>query len=244
MGTVIGIFSAKGGVGKTLLATNLGVAFGVGLHRKTAVIDLNNGIGTADLLLDLDPERSWEDLVSVINELTPQHIKLAVTEYRPGVDLLASPPEMTWKGPLTKENLSSLLNAFQDEYDLIVLDTSSGGGSVTGTALSLADIRLVLLTPDAPSLRATSRFLDVLPEKGKITGLIINQQTLSAAIKPDEIKDHLGEPIFGVFPVDPAGVWANISYGEPCVLRRASKLGKSIRQLSARLLKLIDKKGS
>ena len=243
MGTVIGIFSAKGGVGKTLLATNLGVAFGVGLRRKTAIIDLNAGFGTADLLLDLDPERTLADLFSVINGLTPQHIKLAVSEFRPGVDLLAAPPEMSWKGSLTKKNLSSLLDAFRDEYELVILDTSAAG-SETGSALSLADIRLVLLTPDAPSLRATSRFLDAIPEKEKITGLVINQQTPGAAITPDEIKDHLGVPLFGVFPVDPGGVWSNISYGEPCVLRRKSKLGKSIRQLSTRLIKVIDQRGS
>ncbi len=242
MGTVIGIFSAKGGVGKTLLATNLGVAFGVGLCRKTAVIDLNNGIGTADLLLDLDPVRSWSDLVSVINELTPQHIKVAITEYRPGVDLLACPQEMTWKQLLTNKNLTALLDIFRQEYDLILLDTTSGGSQETASALALADIQLIALTPDAPCLRATSRFLDALPEKEKITGLVINQQASGAAVKPDEISEHLGQRIFGVLPIDPAGVWANISYGEPCVLHKTSKLGKSIRQLAARLLKLIDQK--
>ena len=41
MGIVIGIFSSKGGVGKTLLATNLAVAVGVGHHRKTILLDLN-----------------------------------------------------------------------------------------------------------------------------------------------------------------------------------------------------------
>ena len=106
MGTVIGIFSAKGGVGKTILATNLAVACGVGHRRKTALIDLNPGLGTADLLLDLAPENSWGDLIPVIDELSPKHLKLAVTEYRPGVDLLASPPEMAWKGSLTKKNLA------------------------------------------------------------------------------------------------------------------------------------------
>lgn len=243
MGTVIGIFSAKGGVGKTLLATNLGVAFGLGLHRKTAIIDLNSGTGTADLLLDLDPERSLSDLLSVINELTLQHIKLAVTEFRPGVDLLAAPPDMSWKESFSEKNLSFLLDAFREEYDLVVLDTSSTGPE-TEAAVSMADIRLLILTPDAPSLRATSRFLDVILEKDEITGLIINQQTTSAAIMPDEIQDHLGVPLFGVFPIDQTSVWSNISYGDPCVLRRKSKLGKSIRQLSARLLKLIDSRGS
>jgi len=152
MGTVIGIFSAKGGVGKTILATNLAVAVGVGHRRRTAIIDLNPGIGTSDLLLDLEPERSWADLLSVIDELSAKHLKLAVTEYRPGVDLLASPPSVTWKQALTKKNLASLLEVFRKEYDLIVLDTSSGGGGLTGAALSLADIRLVVLTPDARNI--------------------------------------------------------------------------------------------
>ncbi len=244
MGTVIGIFSAKGGVGKTILAINLAVAVGVGHRRRTAIIDLNPGIGTSDLLLDLEPERSWADLLSVIDELSAKHLKLAVTEYRPGVDLLACPPSVTWKQALTKKNLASLLEVFRKEYDLIVLDTSSGGGGLTGAALSLADIRLVVLTPDAPCLRGTSRFLDVLPEKEKFIGLVINQQTVGAAVSPDEIKEHLGERLFGVLPVDQSGVWANISYGEPCVLRKTSKLGKSIRQLSARLIKMIDQMGT
>ena len=242
MGFVIGIFSAKGGVGKSIIAANLGVAFGLGHRRRTAVIDLNPGIGTVDLLLDLEPERSWSDLVSVLNELSPQHLKLAVTEYRPGVDLLACPPALIWDQTLPKEGVSSLLNAFREKYDLIVLDTSPGVSQINEAAFSLADIRLVVLTPDAPGLRATARYLEAVPEKKKITGLVINQQTAGAAVTPDEIKDHLGERLFAVLPMDPGGVWANISYGEPCVLRKSSKLGKSIRQLSARLLKMTDQR--
>jgi len=240
MGTVIGVFSAKGGVGKTLLATNLLVAFGVGHRKKTILIDLNSGIGTADLLLDLKPERSWSDLVSVINELTPKHIRLAITEYRPGVDLLACSQELVWKGSLSKKNLSALLNQIRHEYDLVLLDTPTGSGGVIGAALSLSDIRLITLTPDAPCLRGTARFLNALPDQEKVTGLIINQQAPGAAVKPDEIKSHLGQPLMGVFPIDPASVWANISYGEPSVLRKNSKFGKTVRQLTNRLLKMID----
>ena len=59
MGAVIGVFSPKGGVGKTLLATNLAVAFGVGQRKRTLLADLNSGLGNADLLLDLEPERVW-----------------------------------------------------------------------------------------------------------------------------------------------------------------------------------------
>ncbi len=243
MGTVIGIFSAKGGVGKTILAVNLAVALGAGHRRKTVLIDLNPGLGTADLLLDLEPENSWGDLLPVIDELSSKHLQLAVTDYHPGVDLLNPPPDISRKGTFTRRNLASLLDAFRAEYDLVLLDTPPGNSPVTGAALSLADVRLVLLTPDAPALRSTSRFLAGLPGTERLTGLVINQHAPGAAISPDEIKDHLGTHLFGVLPMDPTGVWANVSYGEPCVLRKSSKLGKSIRQLSARLLKMIDQTG-
>jgi pilus assembly protein CpaE len=240
MGAVIGIFSAKGGVGKTLLATNLTAAFAVGHRTRPALIDLNPGTGTADLLLDLEPERSWADLRDVISELTPQHLQLAVTSYRPGVDLLASPPQVEWNPIPTKNELASLLEAFRKEYDLIVVDVPSGATELVRAALELVDLQLILLTPDAPALRATARYLASLPKGGPPTGLVINQQGQGAAVSPTEIKKHLGISLVGVLPIDPQGVWANVSYGEPCALRKSSKLGKSIRNLSTRLIKMLN----
>jgi pilus assembly protein CpaE len=241
MGSVIGIFSAKGGVGKTILATNLAVAFGVGHHRKTAILDLNEGAGSADLLLDLEPERSWEDLLPVIEELNTQQLNLAATEFRPGIDLLASPPEINWKGMLNKKNLTLLLDALREAYEIILIDAATGG-ALTGAALSVVDIQLITLTPDGPALRATSRFLETIKDSDLVTGLVINQQAPGAPVKPNEIQEHLGARVIGVLPIDPASVWTNISYGEPCVLRRGSNLGKAIRGISNRLLKIIDQR--
>jgi len=240
MGTVISIFSPKGGVGTTLLATNLAVAFGLGHHRETILVDLNNGSGSADLLLDLSPDRSWTDLVPVLSELTSQHISLTVTAYRPGVDVLACPSELIRPDALTKENLSFLLGTLRKTYDLIILDMPAGLGGTEGDFLALTDICLLLLTPDLPSLRSVSRLLAVWPSTNGGTGLIINQYSPGAAINPNEIKQHLGEPVWGVLPIDPVGAWTNISYGEPCVLRKSSKLGRSIRQLSTHLLRVMD----
>lgn len=240
MGTVIGVFSAKGGVGKTLLATNLAVACGVGYHKKTILVDLNIGNGTTDLLLDLSPERFWSDLGSVFQELTPQHISLTVTKYRPNLDLLASPPDLGKSEMVNMEDLSLLLNALKKVYDLIILDTPTGIDPPVREGLTLAEIKLMVLTPDAPALRSTSRFLTALPNPQQMNGLIINQYSPGAAITPEEVKDHLGQPVFGVLPIDQPGVWANVSYGEPCVFRKSSKFGMSIRQLSGRLLRFIE----
>ena len=87
---VIGVFSAKGGVGKSLVASNLGAAF-AGLHKlPTALIDLSPGLGNADLLLDVEPERTWADLLPVMEGLNARHLELAVTEHASGLRLLAA----------------------------------------------------------------------------------------------------------------------------------------------------------
>ena len=244
MGVCIGIFSPKGGVGKTLLATNLAVAIGVGHHRKTILIDLNKGNGTADLLLNIDPEKSWADLIPVISELTPELINFAVAEYRPGLVILASPPEINSSDELKLDTLSLLLDSIKREYDLVLLDAPASNDKFVCGILSLVDIQLFVITPDLPSLRSISRLIAVLQDKEKVSGLVINQYSPGAPINPDQIKDHLDQPLFGVLPMDPAGAWTNISYGEPCVLRKSSKLGRSIRQLSVKLLKIIDQKES
>jgi pilus assembly protein CpaE len=167
MGYVVGVFSAKGGVGKSLLATNLGVSMGVGHKRRTVLIDLNPRLGTADLLLDLEPERSWADLLPVASEMTPQHLQLAVTEYEQGLDFLACPLEWGEDRIIKQEDVKSILAAFRKEYEVVLLDTCSGGGKVNLAAYTLSDMRLVVLTPDAPALRSTSRFLASLPKNEK-----------------------------------------------------------------------------
>ena len=240
MGAVIGIFSAKGGVGKTLLAANLLAAFGLGHQLQTALIDLTSGTGNADLMLDLQPKHSWEDLREVIPELNPRHLQLAVTPFRPGLDLLACPSEIAWNKPLQKSELTVLLEVFRDLYEVVILDLPTGTSNLAYYSLDLVDLRLIVVTPDAPSLRAASRYLQSLPINRTPFSLVINQHGRSAAVTPSEVENHLGVKLAGVLPIDPQGVWANVSYGEPCVLHKSSKLGRATRKLSTRLIKIIN----
>lgn len=117
----------------------------------------------------------------------------------------------------------------------------SGGSDLEQFALGIVDLRLVLVTPDAPALQATNRYLKWISEIDSPTKLVINQQSQGAAVAPAEIKNHLGNSLVGVLPIDPQGVWANVSYGKPCSLCKTSKLGAAIRRLSERLLKMINR---
>jgi len=192
---IIGIFSAKGGVGKSLVASNLAVAFAA-LHRlPTVLVDLAPGLGHADLLLDLQPERTWADLLPVIQELNAQHLELATIRHPSGARLLAAPAALNSTARLTSQLLRPLLACLRQHFAHIVLDCPTGLDSSAQAAFDEADLRLVVLTLDAPSLRSTQRMIQTLPADGKVIGLVINQYSRGTPIGLDEVLASLSKDL-------------------------------------------------
>jgi pilus assembly protein CpaE len=64
-GKVITVFTAKGGVGKTMLAINLGVALSQRGTNQVCVVDLDLASGDVAISLLLDPARTIADAVSM-----------------------------------------------------------------------------------------------------------------------------------------------------------------------------------
>ncbi len=71
---VLTVFSAKGGCGASLIATNLALA--LAHSAPTLLLDLHGQEGTDDLLLDLRSPHAWPELLPVAAELTDRHIEL------------------------------------------------------------------------------------------------------------------------------------------------------------------------
>jgi hypothetical protein len=70
---------------------------------------------------------------------------------------------------------------------------------------------------------------------------VVNQYSSGAALRPEEIEDHLQERLLVTLPVDPRGIWSNVSYGQPCVSQKNSEWGKTVRQFSTILLRYVDR---
>ena len=61
--TIIGIASGKGGVGKSTIAVNLGLAFSY-LGKKTVLLDADLGLANAQILMGLDAPFDIGDVLS------------------------------------------------------------------------------------------------------------------------------------------------------------------------------------
>ena len=69
-GSVITIFGAKGGVGKTTVAVNLAVALRQETGQAVALVDGDNGFGDVCGMLDMTPERTIVDLARDLAKVT------------------------------------------------------------------------------------------------------------------------------------------------------------------------------
>jgi len=230
--TAVGIFSVKGGVGKSLVAVNLGTALAHHLGFPILVIDLQPCSGSDDLLLNVQPEHSWEDLLPVAGELSRQHVALGVERITDSLDFLAAPQSFQGEDitPDIGQSWEALLAGFQDYYQFIIGD----GYPVRDwddLVFNCFDFILMVVTPDGPALRATSRFLNGIDDELLKIGVIINQWSSRSAVSPREAAEHLNCPLVGVLPIDPKAAWENIHFGQPCVNSPRSRLGKSFRSL-------------
>lgn len=179
-GSVIRVVSAKGGVGRSLVAANVSAV--LARRYPTVLCELDMVFG--DLATwgpDSRPKRTMEHLTSVLaaRELTPDHIRdVAVTRFG-AVTLLPAPRPLdqdgTWPMPLPGNDTRSgdytqLLAALRRWYRRIVVDHAAG---------ELPDqepqtVTLVVVTTcEIGALRATQRFLDLAKNRGWSDGVLV-----------------------------------------------------------------------
>ena len=90
-GKVVTVFAAKGGCGKTTLATNLGVVLSRRDGHRVCVVDLDLAFGDVGMAVRLAPVRTMVDALPMAGHLDTTGAASLLTSYRPGLDMLLAP---------------------------------------------------------------------------------------------------------------------------------------------------------
>ncbi len=225
------VVSSKGGCGASLIAANLALALAA--EAECLLLDADRRGGTADLLLGLQPVRSWADLLTVASELTEHHLELTACRHESGLQLLAS-PEATAEFP-EAERLEILIKALGRQFVWLVVDAPTRSLPAEPPC-STAHMILLVVTPDPPAMRAAKRWLAEAPDPlRRRTGLIVNQHQANGPIQAEEIAGSLGVSLLASLPADRYAVGRQIHYGLPCVLQDESPFAGGIRLLARRI---------
>lgn len=224
-GTIVTIFGAKGGIGKSTVAVNLAVAFAQ-QGASTIIVDLDTGFGDVTAMLNLRAERTLSDLVRDIEHVGRDDLRqYVVLHEQSGLDVLSSPPVLSWRS-LDLTGLRRVLETLARYYDKVVLDTSGTLTDVSEIAIDVATMVLWVTTSEFTSVRDSIdalKALDSLSVPRERTRVVLNASSADDGVRPETVQEVLQMDVFWHIPYDKR-VRQGTHFGQPVVVSAATSV--------------------
>jgi pilus assembly protein CpaE len=239
-GRVVTIFSAKGGVGKTTFATNIG-AYLASTGSKVLLIDLDLAFGDVGISLQMLPQNSIIDLVSMAGHIDDQAIKSVVTRHESGLDTISAPAEPSDADRVPGSTVGELIRVAKRYYDFVVLDTPPAFTSHVLAAFDDSDLLILIATLDIPAvknLRLTLDTLDLLGSPKESRLIVLNRSDAKVGLRAEDVVSALKQDIAVMVPNSTA-VPASVNRGVPIVLDEPKHpVSVALRDLSDRFVRV------
>lgn len=216
-GDVRVFYSAKGGSGSTVLATMMSQS--LSMHqKKVLLIDLNAQYGVTDSLFSIQPQRTYYDLLPVVNEMDLRHLKNIANDHEgTGVSIISSPSDPEKTEEITDELIAKMIRVGRMHYDHVIIDLPSAMNSITFTALNSATDLHYILTPDSLGLRAYKYANELFKRfsigNGITQTLFLNKVHPKNEMTSSDIEKIIGKKINAKFTEDYFGMQPNINMG-------------------------------
>ena len=203
-GVVITVFSPKGGTGKTMVATNLAVAF-ARRNLRACLVDLDLQFGDVAIALRLEPTRTTSDALGLRDAIDEHALTSLLLPYRPNLSVLPGPTRPADAEFISPELAATLLEGLQSMHDVVVVDTPPAFNDVVLRSLDIADVHLLVTTPDLASLKSMRVALDTLNALGYPSSkrqIIVNRDEANIGLTHSDIRQILQMPIAARIPAD------------------------------------------
>jgi pilus assembly protein CpaE len=200
---VIVVASAKGGVGKTTVATNLAVGLARSGVGSTVIVDLDMQYGDVASALALVPEYTLPDTVHGAASNDPLLLKTFLSRHPSGLYVVAGSDSPAAGDAVTSEQVARLVDTLRQEFQHVVLDTAPGLSDHTLTVLEKATDLVLLSGADVPGVRGLRKELDVLTELSLVPArrhLLLNMWDTDGALSMKDIETTIGAPLDLVLP--------------------------------------------
>lgn len=197
---IISVCSGKGGVGKTTIASNLGLAFQK-FGRRTVVVDCNFTAAHLSLSFgNYSYPRTLNHFLRgecSLNDALHTHVS--------GLKIVPASMELDDLMEINVENFKDKLrDAFKD-FDIVVLDAAPGLGKEAVIALQAADHVVFVANPYIPSLVDILKSNQLIGRMGGVSplGVVINRvKNRRHEISMNELGQFVELPVIGSVPED------------------------------------------
>jgi len=236
-GSVVAVFSPKGGVGRTTVAVNLAVAAATELGKKVVIMDGSFQFGDVGVLLNLNPKsKSIADLIPELEAGELDSIDTFLINHTAGIRVLLAPPSPETAEMITASGVKKVLERLRADHDLVVVDCTSYFNDTTLAILDAADVILTMLSLEITSIKNMRLFLEVAEqlgyEKGKVR-LVLNRADSALGIRVADVEHSIGRKVDETVVSDGRSVVYALNRGVPFFLsNREAQVSQDILRLA------------
>ena len=235
---IITVYGAKGGIGKTTIATNLAMTLAA-QKKKVALIDLDLLFGDVHVFLDVEPKETISDLMQENFKNSIDSVRAFMTVHPSGIHVLCSPKTPEYAETVSGERVQSLLALLRSYYDYIIIDTAVNFSDPTLAALE-ASTSILFVTGLEVSILKNSKMamtvLDSLGQKKKVR-IIVNRAVEINSITAADVRRILDAPILARIPSEYLVAVAAINQGQPFIQSAPkAKISIAINDIAEKLI--------
>lgn len=172
IGKSVCIFSGKGGVGKTFLATTLSGIYET-IGKKVLIIDLDLSGGGVLMALNKPYEKTVFNFVDDYNNNRFKNFKDYVTSYDERIDILPSPKDPRQASKIDSKYLEIILDKAVSQYDIVLVDTAHVLNEINLVLLDLVDDILFVMQNDPLDIKNMKSLLSIFRDLDKTNYKII-----------------------------------------------------------------------
>src|SRR5260370_39268873 len=236
---LIVLMGAKGGVGTTTVAVNLGVQLTTFAEKRTVLLDFARPLGNVHLLLDLHPKFGIRDAVEGLDRLDSHFLAGLLTKHKTKLELLAGTTQPEEWEKIDINLLDRIVNVAQNAFDVVLLDIGSQFSSEWGSVLRSARMILIVAEANVPSLWTLERRLLALKGFGipqDRARIIINRWHKGDDDVLKSIQKDINRPIFANLPNDFRKASQSVNLDTPLMENHTNTLTNPYRQIAGQLV--------
>ncbi len=240
-GTVVAVFSPKGGVGRTTIAVNLAVAAASLGGKRVALMDASFQFGDVGVLLNLNPKnKSIADLVPELDAGDLESIDTFIIDHSSGVRVLLAPASPEQAEHVTASHTKRVLERLRADHDLVVVDCPAAFNDTTIAVLDESDLILTLLSLEITSVKNMRLFLEVSEQLGYRADklrLVLNRADSTLGIRVADVEHSIGRKVDHTIVSDGRSVVYALNRGVPFFLsNREAQVSQDILRLATAIV--------
>lgn len=201
-GKLVTVFAAKGGVGKSTVATNLAAALVDEGKARVCLVDLDVAFGDVAIMTQLLPAKTIADAVQ-LPQLDLAALEATLTPHSEGLFVLAAPKQPDANDLISAAKVSAILKLLKSAFDYVVVDTSPSFDDYVLQAFDQTDLLVLLGSLDIPTLKnlkIATDTLDLLNMPRSQWRLVLNRADTKVGLSAAEVEKTLGLQIMASVP--------------------------------------------